>query len=597
MSSTVNTSYSSTITQYVNQLMSYEREPITELQSKKSTVSAKTSYYDTLQTKLEELQSLAKDFSDPDESSVFQAVKVNSSNTDAVTVTAGDGAAVGTLTLRVRQLATSTSMMSTGQLNTAIATKSSFQVVPGRNGLDLTESFADSGFETEPTGTVTINGKTFDLANYTTVKQFLTAVNNDTDAGVNIYYDSTTDKFVLENDDPTATELTVSESAGSSGTGFFTAINMETGTYGSGPSDLTPQASGLQTDVLLYKLNFDSQLDESNTGSFKINGITINWDAGEDTLNEIINRINVSEAGVTAFYDDSLDKVMITSNSQGSSEIQFSDVEGTFLSDSLKLSGATQNLGQDAIFTVNGTDPANEIVKSGNTFEINGLEITLKDVTVANDDYSDSDTKSVVISSTQNTDAVKSSINKFISKFNEILKYIKSNTDVDMDTYTRGALTGDTVFRDLRFSMMNLANSSVTDINSGDPSSLIAIGITFNEDLELEISDSEKLMDFLNQDMTAVSNIFSGSDGIATQLYDFFDPYLETDGIIDVSKDGIQSQIDSIDNNIKRQEERLTRLEAYYYQKYAALQSNYNTIVQQQSLMNSILQSTSQYTS
>ncbi len=588
---------SSSLTSYVSQLMSLEREPIYELEDRKDRVSAKSGYYDKLATYLEDLQELAEDFTDTEDNTIFNAVSVSSSDSDTVSVKANDDAAVGTFNIRVKQLATSTSMISTSQLNSSIATKSAYQVVAGSDELDIYESFADAGFETEATGTITINGKEFDLADYETVSDMLTAIRNDSTANVNIYYNETLDKFFIENDDPSASDLTISETAGSSGVGFFTAIKMETGEYGNLPSQLSPVSTGLQSDVLLHKVNFDTELDESDTGSFKINGISIEWNAGEDTLNEIISRINSSEAGVTAFYDDSLDKVMITSNTQGSSEIQFEDVEGTFLSESLKFDSVVQNLGQDAIFTINSTDSSNEITKSSNTFELNGLEITLNDVTVANNDYTDSDTTSVQISSTKNTSQVKKNIENFISKFNNILEFVKTNSEIDMDTYTRGALTGETVFRDVRFSLINIATSTLTNITEGDPSTLVAIGIEFDEDMNLSIEDSDLLEEYLENDSQAVQNLFNSTDGIATRVAELIEPYLETDGIIDVSKEGIESQIESIDNNIERQEERLDRLEEYYIEKYAALQNTYNAVIQQQSLMDSILSSVASYTS
>ncbi len=598
MPSISTSSYSSgSLTSYVSQLMSLEREPIYELEDRKDRVNAKTAYYDKLATYLEDLQDLAEDFTDTEDNTIFNAVSVSSSDSDTVSVKANDDAAVGTFNIRVKQLATSTSMISTSQLNSSIAAASAFQVVAGSDELDIYESFADAGFETEATGTITINGKEFNLADYETVNDMLTDIRNDSTANVNIYYNETLDKIFIENDDPSATKLSISETAGASGVGFFTAINMETGEYGNLPSQNSPVSTGLQTDVLLHKVNFDTELDESDTGSFKINGISIDWNAGEDTLNEIISRINSSEAGVTAFYDDSLDKVMITSNTQGSGEIQFEDVEGTFLSESLKFNGVVQNLGQDAIFTINSTDSANEITKSSNTFELNGLEINLNDVTVANGDYTDSDTTSVQISSTKNTSQVKKNIENFISKFNGILEFVKTNSEIDMDTYTRGALTGETVFRDVRFSLLNIATSTITDITEGDPSTLIGIGIEFDEDMNLTIADSDLLEDFLVNDSQAVQNLFNSTDGIATRVAELIDPYLETDGIIDVSKEGIESQIESIDNNIERQEERLERLQEYYIEKYAALQNTYNAVIQQQSLMDSILASVASYTS
>jgi len=585
---------SSTIDSLVSQYMAIERRPLIQLQARKSQISAKLQYFDTLKTKLQSLQDLAEELKDTENDSIFNAVVVTSNNENAVTVSADEGAAVGTYNIRVRQLATSTQIKSTGQLNTALATISSSQVVAGLDNLNIFNSFTEAGFDTAPSGSITINGQTFNLDEYSSISDFMIAINNDVTANANIYYDENKDKFIIENDDHSANTLTISETAGETGVGFLTAVNIETGTYGDAPNK-TPTATGVQVDVLLYKLNFDSSLDETDTGSFKINGVTIDWDAGEDTLNEVISRINSSATNVTAFYEESLDKVMITSNDTGNEEIQFEDIEGTFLGNTLKFDGVVQNTGNDAKFTINSSDSGDEITKSSNTFEINGISITLKNITVENDNYADPDTEAVIISSTENLDAIKNKIQSFLDSYNNISSYIKQLSDVDMTTYTRGVFTGESVFTNLRYELIRLITDKITDVSSGDPNSLSQIGITFDENLKAEISDTSLLEDFLMNDPQAVSAIFNSSDGVATKVYDLLVPYNETDGIIDGRKDSIENNVESIDNSIDRLEERLERREDYYRSRLQTMQALLYQVVQQQNLMNSILATSQQY--
>jgi len=585
---------SSTIDSLVSQYMAIERRPLIQLQARKSQISAKLQYFDTLKTKLQSLQDLAEELKDTENDSIFNAVVVTSNNENAVTVSADEGAAVGTYNIRVRQLATSTQIKSIGQLNTALATISSSQVVAGLDNLNIINSFTEAGFDTAPSGSITINGQTFNLDEYSSIFDFMLAINNDVTANANIYYDENKDKFIIENDDHTVNTLTISETAGETGEGFFTAANIETGTYGDAPNK-TPTATGVQVDVLLYKLNFDSSFDETDTGSFKINGVTIDWDAGEDTLNEVISRINSSATNVTAFYDESLDKVMITSNDTGNEEIQFEDIEGSFLGNTLKFDGVVQNTGNDAKFTINSSDSGDEITKSSNTFEINGISITLKNITVENDNYADPDTEAVIISSTENLDAIKNKIQSFLDSYNNISSYIKQLSDVDMTTYTRGVFTGESVFTNLRYELIRLITDKITDVSSGDPNSLSQIGITFDENLKAEISDTSLLEDFLMNDPQAVSAIFNSSDGVATKVYDLLVPYNETYGIIDGRKDSIENNVESIDNSIDRLEERLERREDYYRSRLQTMQALLYQVVQQQNLMNSILATSQQY--
>ncbi|HPG37916.1 MAG TPA: flagellar filament capping protein FliD [bacterium] len=591
MASVSSVSSSSSLEGLISQYMAIERQPLTNLQTRRSEVSAKTSYYDTLKTRLTTLQDLAEQLKETESDSIFNSVNVSSNKTDIVSVSAESGASVGTYTLRVRQLATSTQLKSTASLNTTIAAKSSTQVVAGVDELDIFKSFSEAGFSATPSGSVSINGKTFSLDEYDTVSDFIIAVNNDETAAANIYYDENIDKFIIENDDHNQASLVISQIAGESGTGFLGAVNIATGTYGAEPN-MTPSATGVQGNVLLYKANFDNALGETETGSFKINGVTFNWNAAEDTLNELISDINTSTANVTVFYDESLDKIMITANDTGSEEIQYEDVEGNFLSDTLKLDGAVQTVGNDAKFTINSADASDEITKASNNFEINGLSITLKNTTVTNDNYSDPETESVVISSTKNNSIIKNKIQSFLDSFNNATLYIKNLSDVNISTYSRGVFTGETVFRNLRFELIDALTRTVTGGETGDPTSLAEIGITFDENLKAKISDSSQLEEFLSNDPKAVANLFNGSDGVATHLYDFLESYVQTDGIIDSRKTSISDQLETMDSSIKRMEERMTVIETNYRSKLQSMQTLLYQIVQQQNTVNSILSAT-----
>ena len=431
---------SSSIDILVQQYMAIERRPINTLESKKAALNTKIGVFNDALAKLKSLLSAAETMADTSDDSIFNAVRVSSDDTNALTVAADADAAQGQYVFRIRQLATATSMQSTADLNTHSGTMSSGQVVAGSGVLDTDEAWTDAGFDTTPDGTVTINGETFTLADYDTVDDFFDAVNANEDADANIYYDSTRDRIFIESTD--GSSLTLSETGTN---GFLTEVNIGTGTF-------STNVSGLNAGDYLDRINFDSGLSSSDSGSFSINGTTIEWDADTDTLSAVINRINSSDAGVTAFYDDTLDRVVITSNTMGSETIEWGDVEGTFLADTLKLSGVSQNVGQDAKFTINSTDASDEITKTSNTFTINGLLFTLKQTTVENDDYGDSETTTVTVTSEKDESALTNKINTFLSSYNALIDYIKSKTTVDITTYNRGALAGESIFSSLRSS-------------------------------------------------------------------------------------------------------------------------------------------------
>jgi len=411
--------------------------------------------------------------------------------------------------------------------------------------------------------------------NSASVNAFMTAINDDATAGATIYYNDMNDRFIIEADDPSAS-LTLSQSGN-----LLTEINIAPGVY-------STNTTGLQTDVLLYKENFDSEVGENDSGSFKINGVEIEWDADEDTLGEVISRINGSSAGVTAFYEDTLDRIFLSSNSTGSENIALEDISGTLLSQTLKLDSSVQTQGLDAKFTINSTDSADEITKSSNTFEINGVSITLK--ATNSTDYTESTYTTVTVDEDQN--AITSKIEDFLSKFNTVTDYIKAQSAVTENSsgaYTRGALAGQSTYTSLRMNLINAMTEEVTGLTSGDPNYLSGIGITFDNDLHVSISDSDLFSEALSDDPSAVEALFNSTDGVATKISALLEPFTEDDGIIEATQEVISDQIARSEDQVDRLEDRMTRREAQLRSQFASMQQALNLIMMQQSFMQTIL--------
>jgi hypothetical protein len=81
-------------------------------------------------------------------------------------------------------------------------------------------------------------------------------------------------------------------------------------------------------------------------GSFQINGIAIDVNA-DDSINTVIDRVNQSEAGVTATFDAAAEKVVLTQETPGSDhEINLTNDTSGFLA-AVKLDQATPAPGED----------------------------------------------------------------------------------------------------------------------------------------------------------------------------------------------------------------------------------------------------------
>jgi len=450
----------------------------------------------------------------------------------------------------------------------------------------VTKSFANAGFGSTPTGTVTIGSWTSaDLSTYTSVQTFMDAVNA---AGVNanIYYNKTEDKFYLES--KTATALTFSESVAGGGTGFFTQVKMRDTTTPYAYHGTT-DATGVLSNVILNNANFDTALTSTTTGKFKINGVEISYDTSTDTMDAVISRINSSKANVNVFYDTSLDKVLIKSKGTGSTDtISLSDVSGNLMN-VLKLDTASATSGVDAKFTINSTSASDEISKSTNTFTINGISYTLKNTNVT----AYTDTTYTTITVKQDTSALQSKINDFLTKFNAVTQYIKDKTGLDAYTKARGVFAGNTTFTSLRSQLYKKLSEQVTGLTSGNPDYLSKIGIIFDKYLKASLSDTTKFNNAISSNSQAVQDLFNSTNGVGKKLETLIKPFVEStstsrDSIIDETKTVISKRITDIETRTTRLEARLKLKENQYRQQLYKMQDMLTSAVLQGNQISSL---------
>ena len=584
-------SSSSSLDSLVSQYMTLERRPLTTLNTQKTSLNSSLSIHTDLKTKISDLLTLSRELGSTETTAIYNSRTSSSGDETKITASAGSGAAVGTYQIRVKQLATGASLQSTAALLTKPATISSSKVAPGSGTIDVTKSFANAGFESTPTGTVTIGSWTSDdLSTYTSVQTFMDAVNA---AGVdaNIYYNKTEDKFYLES--KTVTALTFSESESGGGTGFFTQVKMRDTTSGYAYHGTT-DATGVQSNVILNNANFDTALTSTTTGKFKINGVEISYDTSTDTLDAVISRINSSTANVNVFYDTSLDKLLIKSKGAGSTDtITLSDVTGNLMN-VLKLDAATVTSGTDAKFTINSTSASDELTKSTNTFTINGINYTLNNTNVT----AYSDTTYTTITVRQDTSALQSKINDFLTKFNAVTQYIKDKSGLDAYTKERGVFAGNTTFASLKGQLYRKLSEQVTGLTSGNPDYLSKIGITFDSYLKASLSDTTKFNNAVSANSQAVQDLFNSTNGVAKKLETLLIPFAESistsrGSIIDETKSAISQRVTNLETSIARMETRLKMKENQYRQQLYKMQDLLNTAVLQGSSISSLTSASS----
>ena len=111
-------------------------------------------------------------------------------------------------------------------------------------------------------------------------------------------------------------------------------------------------------------------------GSFQINGTNIDVNAS-DTLNDVLDRIIQSNAGVTATFDVATERVLLTQNTTGSTpEIVLENDTSGFLA-AMKLNGATATPGEDTEPDKSLTEAAAFSAVQSGSISVNGVSIDI----------------------------------------------------------------------------------------------------------------------------------------------------------------------------------------------------------------------------
>ncbi len=237
------------------------------------------------------------------------------------------------------------------------------------------------------------------------------------------------------------------------------------------------------------------------TGAFKINGVEITYDAANDSLTNLITRINNSDAGVTVTYDVFQDTLRATNDSAGALAIQFEDVEGNLLA-ALGLDVGTQTMGQNAAYTIDGG--ATRYATSNTiTDAIDGVTLTLADTT----------TDVVKINIGQQSNAASQALDGFVAEFNKALDLMDQLTAYN-ENGNNGILFGDGTVRRMQQELRSIATRPVPGL-AGGLRTLSDIGVSFGAvgaaagSANRLTFDATKFSDAMKSDPEAVAQLLT----------------------------------------------------------------------------------------
>jgi len=145
-------------------------------------------------------------------------------------------------------------------------------------------------------GEFTVNGATVAIGSGDSLNDVLASIEASA-AGVSAAFDAATSTLTLTQNTGGA-EATVEVSGDS--TGFLAAVNLDDAVAVAGED-------GADTTI-----DDASELDGIVSGSFSINGTSLSVDTSADSLDDVIERINDADLGVTASFDSSTGLVRLT---------------------------------------------------------------------------------------------------------------------------------------------------------------------------------------------------------------------------------------------------------------------------------------------
>ena len=334
----------------VDQLADVERAPQRRMRGEQNTIYRKNSAYTSLKSELTSLQTTAKTLKDSD---LYDSRKVTSSDSH-MTATADAGTSSGDYRFEIYQMATSAKQLGATDVGAAVSTSSAINSA----GLSIPIT----------AGTVTVQGKQITVDTDNSLTTTLAAIK--TAVGGSFDYSISGDKVTLTD----SSSIVLGSASDTSN--LLQALRLTAN-----------GTSSISSSDKLGGINLSKTMDTANltdgagtaSGEFSINGTSITY-ASSDSIINILDAINNSEASVYANYDPVNDRFLLTNKSEGDVGITLSDTTGDFLAKTRLLTANSGSLsrGNNLIYKVNDTGPlvSRRNAIDQNSSGIQGLAVT-----------------------------------------------------------------------------------------------------------------------------------------------------------------------------------------------------------------------------
>ncbi len=599
-------------------ITSEQNKLITPLNSQKTKYSNLSNAWNGVTSRLTALKSIVADLKKTGSDSVFiPTSSASSSNTSFVTVSSTNTASVGTFNIRVNQLAKTDAVLSStltsASTNSISAGVRSLRIRSGdfetnfnvefsssETNLSVMEKIRDavnsnskadvfsSKFLKTDSFTMDQNNSTFDInLNGTTTSISFTEAERNTITNYDTLFDAMVSKLSNSVSGITVEKISFSDTnqiqlkIRSNNTSDYITINSS-GLDGSGNKISTSNALMDSLGIIAYKEKAAATLMSASVFSPSTDTSKITFAAkNSGYANRLIITSDDAFTQIGLTQEILINRYKNSDNGTTTNDLKAGFTYGTrwIEADGTTISGSAESSSNNSLnskFTFNGLT----IQRESNTISdlSLGLTINLKSVMKETDD-------DVTVAITSSTSNVRSKIDSFISKFNDLYTYIKSRTYSTKGS--RGVFTGDSAALGLLSTLSSNATSAVNGISSDSLNILNKLGISFNATNGLSVTNSELLEDRLSQKLSEVETLFNSSQGIASRFYSSLSTLEGTEGSVSKMINSYNSNITSINDKITATNSRIDKSAEVLRSKYEKLQLQLATLLNVQSFYTS----------
>jgi len=541
-------------TNIINEMVSIQEEPETTMGAQKTTLQTQNSAYQTVGNDLTTLQGDVKTLSNPN---FFDSRTVSVGTPSVASATADQGTPLGTYTFKISKLATDASWQG------ATATADPLSSTDDVSGVTL----SSAGFATPVTaGTFTVDGDQVSISSSDTLQSVFNKIATATGNAVTASYDSGTDEITLSSGSP----IVLGNATDTSN--FLQVAQL----YNNGGDSVTSASAlgGINLDNPVASANLATPITDggSGNGEFLINGVAINFDASTDSINDILQRINDSAAGVTATYDAVNNQFQLTNKTTGDVGISMQDVagKGNFLA-ATGLAGGSLTRGTDLQYSING---GGTLTSQSNTVDSTSSGITGLSVTALG-----AGTTSVTVQS--DTATISSAISSFVTDYNAVENYISSQTATTTSasgTVTPGTLTGDMDIEGIATQLRQLATAAPSGL-TGSVQTINDIGVASDGTDNTLTLDSSGLTAALTNNLSDIKTMFTDpTTGLATTLNSYLNNANGSNGVLATKENSNNRQSADITSSITALQQQISQNETELQNEFTNMETAISSI-------------------